>query len=116
EGKQHLIPAIRAAAKGGHYTAPEHSGIMASDRSPQRPNFTHREMEVMITWCTGASIPQVARRLNISQSSVRSYLARAQGRYADTGRYAGRKIHMLARLIEDEHLKTSDVGAPDGDL
>ena len=109
EGKDHLLPAVVAAADDRRYPAPEQCGVMAADPDVGRPLFSPQELEVLRAWCAGASLPQVARRLGLSLGAVKSYLERAQQKYADLGKPTTRKPSMAVRLVEDGFMTPREV-------
>jgi predicted transcriptional regulator len=51
----------------------------------------------------------VARRMSISENTVRQYISRARAKYAATGRTAPSKDALLARAIEDGVIKPGEI-------
>jgi DNA-binding NarL/FixJ family response regulator len=69
-----LIAAIRAAAAGETALAPAIAGrLLARMRSPQ-PSLSRREIEVLRLVAEGSTNGDIARRLHISDATVKSHL------------------------------------------
>ncbi|EWS82156.1 LuxR family transcriptional regulator [Brachybacterium phenoliresistens] len=69
-----LVAAVRAAAGGETALAPAIAGrLLARMRSP-RPGLSARETEVLQLVADGASNSDIARRLHISEATVKSHL------------------------------------------
>ncbi|MDJ0382028.1 response regulator transcription factor [Streptomyces sp. G-G2] len=108
EGEEHLIHAIRAAAKGETYTTPKHAGMIVADPVPGRPALSEKQIEVLLAWCSGLSKPMVARKLHMSPSTVATHIERARGHYERVGRPAPDKLSMTNRLIQDDLLSPKE--------
>ncbi|MDK8172606.1 response regulator transcription factor [Curtobacterium citreum] len=71
---EELVAAVRAAASGQSALAPAIAGrLMARMRAP-RVSLSAREIEVLRLVAVGASNGEVARRLHISEATVKSHL------------------------------------------
>ncbi|WP_288468690.1 response regulator transcription factor [uncultured Curtobacterium sp.] len=71
---EELVAAVRAAASGQSALAPAIAGrLMARMRAP-RVSLSTREIEVLRLVADGASNGEVARRLHISEATVKSHL------------------------------------------
>lgn len=71
---EELVAAVRAAASGQSALAPAFAGrLMARMRAP-RVSLSAREIEVLRLVADGASNGEVARRLHISEATVKSHL------------------------------------------
>ncbi|KAB8196771.1 response regulator [Nonomuraea phyllanthi] len=101
EGPEHLVPAVRAAARGEAYTAPSLSGAFIADDSPSRPNLSQRETEVLRAWFVASSKELVAAKLNITVKTVDTYIARVRVKYANVGRPAPTKSDLVSRALDD---------------
>jgi len=101
EGKEHLIPAVRAVAADRPYAPPALSGAMAADRSPGRPVLSDRERGVLIAWFESDSKNLVAERLYLSVKTVETYIGRVRVKYANAGRPARSKAALVARALQD---------------
>ena len=101
EGPAHLIAAIRAAAANLPYTPPSLAGAIGDDTRHDRPRLTPREVDVLVHWFASESKETVARKLNLSVSSVNTYINRVRIKYANAGRAAPTKAALVARAIQD---------------
>ena len=110
EGRDHLIPAIRAAADGNSYTPPSLSGAIAVDNDPNRPRLTIQEKAVLRAWFACSSKRLAAHRLGLSPRTVDSYIERVRIRYASVGRPAPTKSALVARALEDGLVHLSELG------
>jgi DNA-binding NarL/FixJ family response regulator len=101
EGRDHLVPAIRAAAQGAPYTAPSLSGALAADNAPDRPRLSPRETEVLRAWFAASSKELVAAKLHITVKTVDTHIARVRVKYANVGRAARTKSELVTRALDD---------------
>jgi DNA-binding NarL/FixJ family response regulator len=95
EGPEHLVPAIRAAARGLPYTAPPLSG------APGKPRLSPREVEVLRAWFASMSKELVAAKLHITVKTVDTHITRARVKYASVGRAAPTKSDLVTRALDD---------------
>lgn len=109
EGRDHLIPAVRAAARSEPYTPPGLSGAIAVDTTSNRPRLTPRETAVLKAWFACSSKSLAARRLFLSPRTVDSYITRVRVRYAAVGRSAPTKTALVARALEDGLITMADL-------
>lgn len=109
EGEEHLVAAIQAAACDGTYTPPMLSGAFGTDDRPNRPTLAPREKEVLLEWFHCESKEMVAKRLGITVSRVNHCLERVRLKYAKAGREAPTKAALVARLIQDGHVRVDDL-------
>jgi DNA-binding NarL/FixJ family response regulator len=101
EGPAHLTAAIRAAAANLPYTPPSLAKAIGDDARRDRPHLTPREVDVLVNWFASESKEMVARKLNLSVSSVNTYINRVRIKYANAGREAPTKAALVARAIQD---------------
>jgi DNA-binding NarL/FixJ family response regulator len=97
EGPEHLVPAIRAAARGLPYTAPSPAGHVTSGR----PRLSPREIEVLRAWFASSSKERVAVKLHITVKTVDTHITRARMKYANVGRTARTKSDLVSRALDD---------------
>jgi DNA-binding NarL/FixJ family response regulator len=109
EGPEHLIPALRAAARDLPYISPALGGVIAADRRPGRPALSEREREVLLAWFENDSKNLVAERLNLSVKTIDTYIARVRIKYAEVGRPASTKAALVARALQDGLVDLSDL-------
>ncbi|MEV4061730.1 response regulator transcription factor [Nonomuraea dietziae] len=101
EGPEHLVPAIRAAARGEPYTTPSLSGAFIADTAADRPRLSQREVEVLRAWFVSSSKELVAAKLNIAAKTVDTYITRVRVKYANVGRSARTKSELVSRALDD---------------
>jgi DNA-binding NarL/FixJ family response regulator len=101
EGIEHLVTAIRAAARDDGYTPPSLSGALLTDDDPARPELTPREQAVLRAWCMSGSKSMVAGRLSVTLKAVDSCIQRVRAKYAAVGRPASTKSALVIRALED---------------
>lgn len=70
-----LLAAVRAAAAGQSALAPAIAGRLLARMREPRVSLSAREIEVLAMVAAGASNADVARRLHISDATVKSHLA-----------------------------------------
>jgi len=109
EGRDHLVEAVLAAAADRPYVTRSQARAMLADQRPARPALSQQERQVLLLWFQGMSKASVARRMSISENTVRQYISRARAKYAATGRAAASKDALLARAIEDGVIKTGEI-------
>ncbi|MCZ7414107.1 MULTISPECIES: LuxR C-terminal-related transcriptional regulator [unclassified Streptomyces] len=101
EGERHLVEATLAAAEGAPYTSPALAATLGGASQPSRPMLAPREVEVLLEWFQSDSKTEVAAALAISVRTVNTYLDRIRVKYADAGRPARTKAHLIARAVQD---------------
>jgi DNA-binding NarL/FixJ family response regulator len=119
EGSDHLVEAVLAAAADRPYVTRSQARAMLADQQladqeppdqhPPRPVLSQQEQQALLLWFQGMSKASVARRMSISENTVRQYISRVRAKYAATGRLAASKDALLARAIEDGVLKPSEI-------
>ena len=109
EGRDHLVEAVLAAAADRPYVTRSQARAMLADQRPARPALSQQELQVLLLWFQGMSKASVARRMTISENTVRQYISRARAKYAATGRAAPSKDALLARAIEDGVIKPGEI-------
>ncbi|MHA6619323.1 response regulator [Pseudonocardia sp. DLS-67] len=112
EGPEHLVPAIRAAARGLPYTAPYLSGALVADDDSHRPQLSPRETEVLRAWFASASKELVAAKLHITVKTVDTYIARVRVKYANVGRAARTKSELVSRALDDGIITLAELNGP----
>jgi two-component system nitrate/nitrite response regulator NarL len=101
EGRDHLVEAVLAAAADRPYVTRSQARAMLADQRQER--------QALLLWFQGMSKASVARRMSISENTVRQYISRARAKYAATGRTAPSKDALLARAIEDGVIKPGEI-------
>lgn len=109
EGRDHLIEAVTAAAADRPCVTRSQAKAILADAHPGRPALSHKERQALLLWFQGMSKASVARRMSISENTVRQYIDRARVKYAAAGRAAHTKDALVARAIEDGLIRPGDV-------
>jgi two-component system nitrate/nitrite response regulator NarL len=99
-----VVDAIMVVARGGTVLPPElQGGIAAEIRSravDERPLLTPREQQVLKLVADGCSTPEIAKRLNLSQGTVKSHLQNLYQRLGVSERAAAVAEAMRRGLLE----------------
>jgi len=106
EGQRHLLAATRAAARGVPYPAPTLAGPRGAGAQPR---LSAREVDVLLEWFRCESKAGVAERLRLSARTVSTYLDRVRIKYANAGRPATTKAHLVARAVQDGLISLDDL-------
>ena len=72
--------------------------------------LSDKEREALLLWFQSMSKASVARRMRISEHTVKQYVDRARIKYARAGRPAATKAALLARAIEDGLVRPEEIG------
>jgi two-component system, NarL family, nitrate/nitrite response regulator NarL len=110
EAEEHLVETIVAAAHDRPYVTRSQAKGMLADLRPSRPKLSGRERQALLLWFQGMPKTSVARRMSISEHTVRQYIDRARVKYASVGRDAPTKAALLARAIEDGLITPAEAG------
>ncbi|MFF4894001.1 response regulator transcription factor [Micromonospora chersina] len=110
EGREHCVATVLAAASDRPYVPPALAGAIVGDPRPDRPTLSDKEREALLLWFQSMSKASVARRMRISEHTVKQYVDRARIKYTRAGRPAATKAALLARAIEDGLVRPEDIG------
>jgi two-component system nitrate/nitrite response regulator NarL len=110
EGREHCVETVLAAASDRPYVPPALAGAIVGDRRAGRPVLSDKEREALLLWFQSMSKASVARRMHISEHTVKQYVDRARIKYARAGRPAATKAALLARAIEDGLVRAEEIG------
>lgn len=87
--REELYRAVRAAARGESVLAPKVAArLMGQMRMPSEERLSERELEVLQLVSEGASNIEIAKRLHISQATVKSHLVHIFGKLEVSDRTA----------------------------
>ena len=87
--REELFRAIRAAARGESVLAPAVAArLMGQMRAPAEEKLSAREIEVLQLVAEGSSNSEIAKRLHISQATVKSHLIHIFGKLGVSDRTA----------------------------
>lgn len=96
-----MAAGILLVAKGQMVISQEVLAAIEGDGPYVEANLGAREKEVLSLYAGGLEIPQIARRLYITENSVKEYLKRIRLKYTQANRPANNKLDLLRRAIED---------------
>ena len=69
-----------------------------------RPHLSRQERLTLELYAGGLPLKAVARRLNVGEGSVKSYVDRVREKYESVGRRAPTKVDLYRRAVEDGYL------------
>jgi two-component system, NarL family, nitrate/nitrite response regulator NarL len=104
EQPRQIRSAIREVAAGRDWISARLAYIMATDDAADRPILSHQERRALQLYATGLPMKSVARKMTISDETVKQYLGRVRQKYARAGRRAASKLELYYRAVEDGHL------------
>lgn len=104
EQTSQIRAAIREVAAGRDWTSPRLAYILATDDAADRPALSYQERRALQLYATGMPMKSVARKMTISDETVKQYLGRVREKYARAGRAAPTKLELYYRAVEDGHL------------
>ena len=96
--------AIREVAAGRDWISPRLAYILATDDAADKPVLSQQERRALQLYATGMPMKSVARKMTISDETVKQYLGRVREKYARAGRAAPTKLELYHRAVEDGHL------------
>jgi two-component system, NarL family, nitrate/nitrite response regulator NarL len=99
-----VAAAIRAVAEGKDWISPRLAYILATDEAPDRPVLSPQETRALRLYATGMPLKSVARRMGLSEETVKQYVCRVREKYGRAGRAAPTKMDLYYRAVEDGHL------------
>ena len=95
------IEEARNIAEGKPVITKELADAIDGDVEFSRASLSPREQETLRLYASGFAQVQVARRMGIKQSAVKTNIDRIREKYARVGRPAPTKIDLRIRAIED---------------
>jgi two-component system, NarL family, nitrate/nitrite response regulator NarL len=104
EQADQIRSAIREVAAGRDWITPRLAYIFATDDAADGPTLSHQERRALQLYATGLPMKSVARKMTISEETVKQYLGRVREKYALAGRAAPTKLELYYRAVEDGHL------------
>ncbi|GLZ36572.1 DNA-binding response regulator [Actinokineospora sp. NBRC 105648] len=112
ETSDHCVDTLVAVATDRPYVTPSVAGALLSDvelSDERAPHLSGRERTALLLWFQSMSKASVAKRMNLSEATVRQYIDRARVKYAKLGRPAPTKTALLARAIEDGLIRADEI-------
>jgi two-component system, NarL family, nitrate/nitrite response regulator NarL len=104
-----LAGTVLTVAEDRSYVTRSRPKAMLADRRSGRPALSAQERQALLLWFQGMSKASVARRMSITENTVRQYISRIRMKYATAGRPAPSKDALLARAIEDGVIRPGEV-------
>jgi DNA-binding NarL/FixJ family response regulator len=98
-----LVEAVCAVGSGSSFLPVELAEMLARATS-SRPHLTDREVEVLGHLFEGLVTKQVARKLELQESTVKEHLKRIRGKYAALGRPVSTRVELIQRAMEDGYV------------
>ena len=95
------VAAVLAVADGQTVISMEILAAIEGDGDYVAANLGPRERQVLSLYAAGLEIPEVAKRLYITENSVKEYLKRIRVKYTVVNRPAASKLELFRRAIED---------------
>ena len=104
-----IVEAIRAAYKGEQFISSELDLALAADEIGGSPKLSAQERRVMALYGGGEPVKSVAKQLEISEETAKSYLKRIREKYRIAGIDVGTKVALRKQAIHDGLLLQEDV-------
>ncbi len=102
ENADEMAHAVRAAARGeGHVTPALAAMLVADEHGEPGPALSPQERRALVLYASGLPLKTVARQLDISVETAKTYLTRVREKYAHAGREARTKSALHRRAVED---------------
>lgn len=101
---EHFLTALTAVGSGESYLSVELAALLHTSRVT-RPQLTTREIEVLTLLYSGMVSKQVARKLDLAESTIKEHLKRIRSKYAALGRPTKTRIELLQRAVEDGYVE-----------
>lgn len=108
EPLEHALGEAKNIAEGKAVVTKELAAAIDGDHEFSRANLSPREQETLRLYASGFAQVQVARRMGIKQSAVKTNIDRIREKYARVGRPAPTKIDLRIRAIEDGLVDTME--------
>ena len=105
EPTSQIRAAITEVAAGRDWISPRLAYIFATDDAPDRPALSEQERRALQLYATGMPMKSVARKMAISEETVKQYLQRVRQKYARAG-YGPRQQNSSC-IIEPSRTGTS---------
>mgnify|MGYP003420551091 CR=1 FL=1 len=103
QARDHLPIAVRALAAGQSWSPP-----VASGESPTPTvHLSAREAQTLTLYCEGFKLAAIGRRLQVSESTVSTYLARIRGKYGALGRPVSTRLALRQDALKDGYIRAT---------
>lgn len=104
ESMKDLMKSIELTSRGVFINNSETTAAIDTDQDFKAAQLTEREREVLTLYASGLALKQVAYQLGVERSTAKEHIDRVRRKYSRLGRYAGTKIDLLRRAIEDGYI------------
>lgn len=101
---EEMLAAIRSTATGSTYMTQELALALIEHHPAERPRLSRQELRTLQWYAGGLPMKSVARRLDVSEGAVKSYVDRIREKYEKAGREAPTKVDLYRRAVEDGYL------------
>lgn len=108
-----LIDGIRRVREGQRVLPDDVAELLEEGRG-SRPRLSGREIEVLNLLYRGLITKQAARRLNVSESTVKEHLKRIRQKYATLDRPVSTRVQLLQVVHRDGFIDERDTPADAG--
>ena len=99
-----LIEAIHTVAEGSTFLSQELAEVLHQSTA-LRPHLSEREIEVLDALNQGLVTKQAARRLEVSESTIKEHLKRIRKKYTQLGRSVNTRVELIQRATEDGFIR-----------
>jgi DNA-binding NarL/FixJ family response regulator len=89
---QELLAVIEHVLNGWTWVTHDHAELMA--QSPDEIDLSERERTALTLYASGLTLESVARHMNVSRNTAKTYLDRVRTKFERTGRRARTKIEL----------------------
>jgi two-component system uhpT operon response regulator UhpA len=98
-----IVRAVRSAAHGETHLSPALAAMLVAEEREDEagPALSPQERRALVLYASGLPLKSVARQLDISVETAKTYLTRVRDKYAQAGREARTKIALHRRAVED---------------
>ena len=102
--EDHLLEAIHTVAEGNTFLSQELAEVLHQSAA-LRPHLSDREIEVLDALNRGLVTKQAARRLEVSESTIKEHLKRIRKKYTQLGRSVNTRVELIQRATEDGFIR-----------
>lgn len=99
-----LLEAIQTVADGSTFLSQELAEVLHRS-SALRPHLSDREIQVLESLNQGLVTKQAARRLEVSESTVKEHLKRIRKKYTQLGRSVSTRVELIQQATEDGFIR-----------
>ena len=108
-----LLDGILRVHSGESFVPDDVAQLMA-DGAARRPRLSVREVEVLNLLYQGLITKQAARRLQVSESTVKEHLKRIRQKYSALGRTVSTRVQLLQVAYRDGFISSNGVSSDPG--